>query len=603
MKRTTALIPLTLLIAAAAAGAAAGPDRRNDGTARAKARHFLMQTSPYAGDGDAAERYELARRALTADPGYPEAAWQTAVGRLAMRLDTMRSDAEMSRTLGMARMYVDTYPGDYDESMLYAYWNNSLMVENEGIRVLERLDTLYPERTDILLQLADAYLRHGRNAESVATLNRYERIEGSSPQLALRKISIYLHDKDTVSALREADTLVIRNPRQGAMRLIRGNVYGYVGRDSLALADYLEAERMDPSSSGPKLALADYYMDHDDPDGYDRKTYEAVLSEDLEPEERVEMAGNYLGRILSDSVDNTARAEKLLATLRDRYPHEPEVLKLNAEYLFSESRYDEAIETMGYATELSPDNSEIWGALLMMCGYSSRFDRLKDYYTRSLAYVSPSQDSRMLYALACANTGESDKAIDVYTALLDDLLPGVDAEAPFTDTRLAGMLPTETAGRIGNLFTFIGDARHAAGQNAEAWQAYENALVFNPNDAMTMNNYAYFLALEGADLEKAATLSHRSLQINSTSPTFMDTYAWILYLQGDYEGAYRYESDAISAARDQDSLSAEYFDHMGDICYRLGKRQEAVENWKEARNLAPEDKEIQNKIRTGALPK
>ena len=49
---------------------------------------------------------------------------------------------------------------------------------------------------------------------------------------------------------------------------------------------------------------------------------------------------------------------------------------------------------------------------------------------------------------------------------------------------------------------------------------------------MVLNNYAYFLSLEGRELEKALTMSSRAIALTDNNPTYLDTHAWVLFKLG-----------------------------------------------------------------------
>ena len=131
----------------------------------------------------------------------------------------------------------------------------------------------------------------------------------------------------------------------------------------------------------------------------------------------------------------------------------------------------------------------------------------------------------------------------------------------------------------------------------EAFLSYENALLLVPEIALTLNNYAYFMVESGGDIDKAAELSKRSLEgANAENPTFLDTYAWILYKQGKYEEAKNYQSKAIELVGEAEMSGSELWDHYGDILLANGDKSGALEAWKKALELADEKKENQKKI-------
>ena len=84
---------------------------------------------------------------------------------------------------------------------------------------------------------------------------------------------------------------------------------------------------------------------------------------------------------------------------------------------------------------------------------------------------------------------------------------------------------------------------------------------------------------------------------NADNPTFLDTYAWILYKLGKYDEAHKYQASAMEKAAETGSESADMYDHFGDILMAQGDKAGAVENWKKALALDPDNKEvIQKKI-------
>jgi len=74
--------------------------------------------------------------------------------------------------------------------------------------------------------------------------------------------------------------------------------------------------------------------------------------------------------------------------------------------------------------------------------------------------------------------------------------------------------------------------------------AYEQLLAADPYNIMAMNNYAYLLATHKGDLKKAEALSRHTIQMEPNNPIYLDTYAWILYLQGEQKLAEFYIQQA-----------------------------------------------------------
>ncbi len=94
----------------------------------------------------------------------------------------------------------------------------------------------------------------------------------------------------------------------------------------------------------------------------------------------------------------------------------------------------------------------------------------------------------------------------------------------------------------------------------------------------------------------------QAVQLESDNAVYLDTYAWVLYVRGNYSQAKFYMKLAIEKAKEESGV---YFDHYGDILYRNGEKAEAAEMWKKAAELGIEDKEmseiLEKKLKTGVL--
>ena len=91
-----------------------------------------------------------------------------------------------------------------------------------------------------------------------------------------------------------------------------------------------------------------------------------------------------------------------------------------------------------------------------------------------------------------------------------------------------------------------------------------------------LNNYAYFLCLEGRKLKKAAAMSKITIEAEPDNATYLDTYGWILYLQGKASEAKPYFKHAmLYGGKD----SAAVLDHYAEVLYQLKEYDTARVYW------------------------
>lgn len=85
---------------------------------------------------------------------------------------------------------------------------------------------------------------------------------------------------------------------------------------------------------------------------------------------------------------------------------------------------------------------------------------------------------------------------------------------------------------------------------AEFYAIYERILAVDPGNLPILNNYAYLLATHRKDLKKAERMSQQTIREQPYNPVYMDTYGWILHLQGQDELALFYLKKALENSTD-----------------------------------------------------
>ncbi|WP_456460365.1 tetratricopeptide repeat protein [Reichenbachiella sp.] len=137
----------------------------------------------------------------------------------------------------------------------------------------------------------------------------------------------------------------------------------------------------------------------------------------------------------------------------------------------------------------------------------------------------------------------------------------------------------------------LGDAYNSIGDHSKSDEAYEIALDAKPDNDHVLNNYSYFLSLRKKDLDKAFKMSSKLVRDFPENSTYLDTHAWVLYMMGDFEGAEKNLKQALLY-----EPSATIIEHYGDALFKLGKIDEAIIQWKTARDMAEDTTTLDKKI-------
>ena len=75
---------------------------------------------------------------------------------------------------------------------------------------------------------------------------------------------------------------------------------------------------------------------------------------------------------------------------------------------------------------------------------------------------------------------------------------------------------------------------------AELYALYERILELDPGNLLVLNNYAYPLATHKGDLQRAERMSAVTIREEPNNPVYLDTYGWVLHMQGQDELALFY---------------------------------------------------------------
>lgn len=126
---------------------------------------------------------------------------------------------------------------------------------------------------------------------------------------------------------------------------------------------------------------------------------------------------------------------------------------------------------------------------------------------------------------------------------------------------------------------YIGDVYHELGNDNKAFKAYDKALRYDADNALVLNNYAYFLSLKDKELERALTMSARAIYLEADNSNYLDTHAWVLHRLGRNDEAKSVMRQAISLSSQGDY---NLLMHYGDILWALGEKFLAETYWEKA---------------------
>ena len=162
------------------------------------------------------------------------------------------------------------------------------------------------------------------------------------------------------------------------------------------------------------------------------------------------------------------------------------------------------------------------------------------------------------------------------------------------DVLSKGLRYVETDRDRAMLYNLRGDFYHTLGFTPQMYADYDSTLIYDPENINVLNNYAYYLSVEGRDLKKALAMSAKTLEAEPLNATYLDTYAWILFKMKQYKEALGYMEKAL---RYIDRDNPEIYEHYGDVLFMCGEKEKALENWHKAVQFNSTSPTLDQKIR------
>ncbi len=427
---------------------------------------------------------------------------------------------------------------------------------------LEQLSALLPTRTDVLSVLCELYIQQGSEREAIDVLNRIENLEGTSTELSMKKFVLYKNMKKVKQAFAEMEKLKRDNPHDMNIPLMLGRMYLNEGKAERALELYREVQRSNPNFIPLHMALMNYYFQQ----GQDSIALgirdSLTLAPDVDTNTRVQLTYERMNE-LRLSNDSLPEAMRFFRSVVAQFPT-PEMHAMGAYYLIdNDAPEDTIIVELRNLLRVSPADQR---ALELLLGYyfpKEDYEHAEEICRMGVnAYPHHIRYSFYLGAILSMND-RAQEAIEV-------LQSGIRQ----ADSGTAGAALAES-------YSLMGDCYYGIEQREQAFAAYDSALVHNPNNAMCLNNYAYYLSLNHQQLDKAEQMAYRATQLEPLNKTYLDTYAWVLYCNGNHSMAKFYIDRVVRpSSTDEDlladsTLSAEVVLHAADIYAANGDEEMA----------------------------
>ncbi|MBR5828746.1 MAG: hypothetical protein IKY47_01675 [Bacteroidaceae bacterium] len=429
-------------------------------------------------------------------------------------------------------------------------------------------------KSDIYMSLYSLYSEEGEFGKAVEVLDKLEKVEGKNEIISIHRANLFLQMQDSVRALAAVREMKRDFPHNIQYNSLLGDVYVIFGDVESAEKVYIDAIQGDSTDTYSLSSLSNLYLLTNRDSLYCESVERLLKSEKVDTEQRISTLFEYVGyKEKTDTAYSMRFLQELMQLPYDRL----EVSEVYAQYLLYRKESPEVIKpVLDSIISMDPENRS---AMLQLLVYAIESDNREEVITRcdnAILYIPDMLELYYYKGMATYLLERKEEATEI-------LQQGLGRRNEECSTEL-----------ISTVFSLMGEIYHELDDLDRCTQAYDSALLYNPSDISVLNNYAYYLALEGKELERALEMSARTIEMEPDNAIYVDTYAWLLFCLERYEEARAYADKLIGL---NSEMSAVEYHHCGDIFSKCGDMQRAVECWMAAQRLGDDSRVLKKKIK------
>ena len=460
----------------------------------------------YYQQGNAAEALKLFREELQENPANDAACYYMASLCAADRNRDLETESWFKKAISLSP---DNFWYKYALAMFYLRSERQEL----AVPILEDLTENHPKKSDLYFDLINVYLSDNDIEKALAVLDKIDTIKGRNEAVGLTRTELLLKrpnaNPDSVYTALAAYYEECKSPRIAS---VLGDFYATTYRDSLALHYYDEALELSPDYTPAWYGKAGVYQVLRQYDSFFSSLSHVMRDPYVQPEVKVAQVEQMMNnpqfvRTFPEDFD------QIMLDLHAAHPTDSTINGLIGSYYYRTARPHLAIEVMRQNMEQHPESTDAALQYLILLYYQNAWQPLAEQATGVIARFPTNPDAIQMRAIANSQLKNYKEALDDYDSLLR-LYP--------KDTTIVKM----SRSAAGDIYYQLGDSK-------KAFSCYEKALKLDPDYNPVLNNYAYYLSLQGKYLKIAYEMSRKTITAEPDNPTYLDTYAWILHLLGE----------------------------------------------------------------------
>lgn len=428
--------------------------------------------------------------------------------------------------------------------------------EELTISLYEKLVEDYPRKSELYFDMVELYSSQGEYQKALETLDQVETIFGKNESTTVFRFNLLhkLQKNDEAFACLEEFNKEYSSPYV-LSTLAEWQMSMY--NDSTALAYYDEALDLAPDYVPAILGKAETLRMTRKYDKFFNVLNQIAALEDYPAAGK----SDYIMAIVQHSDPKFLQTfgpqmDSVMNSLIQVHPTDSTILRTSAVYYYSTDRKQKAGAFFSLNKDLWPDSYDINAEYIEYLMYAQQWEELSEQGRKAFGRFPSETVFLEMASVGDYNLKEYDRVLEICHTVLEKA-------------------PNDSSATL-RAWSTAGDIYHLKGDSKKAYKAYEKALKINPNYVYVLNNYAYYLSIEGKNLKKAYNMSKKTVEAEPDNSTYLDTFGWILFLQGKALEAKPFFKHAMLYGGKE---SAVVMDHYAEVLYALKEYDLAFVYW------------------------
>jgi len=444
------------------------------------------------------------------------------------------------------------------------------------ILIYSNLIKQFPRNPDYYYNLSNTYIYANDVKSSINTYNKAEKKFGISEDIVLEKYKLYLSINDTVNAIKEIEKLTIKFPKESKYYSLLARLYNDQGNHQKAEWCYKTIEKINPSDPYIHITLSEFYKERNNPKKAFEELKKGFSSKNLESDFKLKVFEQYLNDTIKPFLRERDAVE-LSEIIVNTHPNDLKAMLVRGNALFIHKKYKESKDYFYKA--LNIDSVNVYAL---------------DYFIRSSLILNDTSHLEPFLKKAIRILPNN----TYYFYFLGSILFSKKEYSNVINLLQNGLLTATNNQLKEELFLQLAEAYYYNKQDSLSTEYYRKAIIFNPKNAMVLNNFSYHLLQRNKDLQGALELAEQAVTLDPNNSNDLDTYAWALYKNNKLPEAKKIIEKAIKKGGKKSDTVLE---HYGDILYKLGETEKALKYWKKASTFGTGSELLKQKIEHNKL--